>query len=195
MSLLVFLHEIPAIGSVEPVASLVGTEDEGMLIVVEGIGELLLAYTALGAGGKDFMHIGIQLDGLVEITFRSGIIVKLQLAESTIIPGFIQIRLSRQDIVKMLNSNHIVMIAIGDATRDNQPVGIVLGRRGDGEEEEEEKDPPPTPPEGKDPPPTPPEGKDPPPTPPVKGGEQYAKEFVVFLHFKSILLPSLHGRG
>ena len=184
MSLLVFLHEITAIGSVEPVASLVGTEDEGMLIVVEGIGELLLADTALGAGGKDFMHVGIQLDGLVEITFRSGIIVELQLTESTIVPGFIQIRLSRQDIVKMLNSNHIVMIAIGNTTGDNQPVGIVLGRRGDGEEEKE-----------KDPPPTPPEGKDPPPTPPVKGGEQYANEVVVFLHFKSILLPSLYGRG
>ena len=76
------------------------------------------------------------------------------------------------------------MIAIGNTTGDNQPVGIVLGRRGDGEEEKE-----------KDPPPTPPEGKDPPPTPPVKGGEQYAKEVVVFLHFKSILLPSLYGRG
>ena len=75
------------------------------------------------------------------------------------------------------------MIAIGNTTGDNQPVGIVLGRRGDGEEKEEEKDPPPTPPEG----------KDPPPTPPVKGGEQYAKEFVVFLHFISILLPSLTG--
>ena len=94
MSLLVFLHEIPAIGAVEPIASLVGTEDEGMLIVVEGIGELLLADTALGAGGKDFMHIGIQLDGLVEISFCSGIIVELQLTESTIIPRFIQIRLS-----------------------------------------------------------------------------------------------------
>ena len=81
----------------------------------------------------------------------------------------------------MLNSNHIVMIAIGNTTGDNQPVGIVLGRRGDGEEEKE-KGPPPTPPA---------RGKDPPPTPPVKGGEQYAKEFVVFLHFISILLPSL----
>ena len=94
MGLLVFLHEIPAIGAVEPIASLVGTENESMLIVVEGIGELLLADTALGAGGKDFMHVGIQLDGLVEITFCSGIIVELQLAESTIVPGFIQIRLS-----------------------------------------------------------------------------------------------------
>ena len=124
--LLVLLHEIAAIGSIEPVASFVGTEDQRVLIVVEGVGKLLQSDAALGAGSINLVHIGIEFYRLIEVFFRSSIIVELQFAETPIIPRFIEVRLAGNDVVEMLYRNYEVVVAIGNATRDNQSVGIVL---------------------------------------------------------------------
>ena len=65
------------------------------------------------------MNIRIQFDGFVEIVFSSHIIVELQLCQSPVIPRFIEIRLSGDDIVEMLDGHDVILIVIRYLPGDN----------------------------------------------------------------------------
>jgi hypothetical protein len=108
------------------------------------------------------MHIGINFQRLVEVVLCTYVVFELQLAETTIIPGFVKVGLGRENVVEMLNGNYEVVVAVGDAAGNDESVGIILGEGMGRKQKEEDKDPPPAPPV---------KGEDPPPAPPVKGGE------------------------
>ena len=125
--LLVFLQKIAAIGAIEPISALVGTENEGFFVVVDGLGIFFLSDTTLGACGEDFVDIRIEFDSLVEVIFGTRVVVEHQFAEGAIVPRFVKIGLRRKCIVEMLDGDDIIVVAQRDSPRNDEAVGVVLG--------------------------------------------------------------------
>ena len=97
-----------------------------LVVVADGIGEVLLLNAAQASQLIDAHHIGVALDGLRAVGLGSGEIVQIVFGNGTVVPGLKQIGLGGDGLVEILDGEHIVLIIERRASYHHQTVSIEL---------------------------------------------------------------------
>ena len=124
--MVVILYVHAADGTVHPETRYRRIEVNGTIIVGDSVAVFLLTNAGDSAQIKDLLDIRVEVDSLRSIALRAYIVIEIKLCHSPVVPWQPKIRLECQNLIEILNGEHVIIVMKGHFTVHDESVYIIL---------------------------------------------------------------------